>query len=138
MVPAMDAAVPVASITTVGSSAWGQRVRSVQLFGSDTPSAQLHTNPPGLNGRLEMDNWIAAGVSEAKLFRAMTIDNARVMGLDDEIGTIEPGKRANLLLLGADPLKNVKAYDAIETVFLNGRTITRETLSARQAHAARQ
>jgi hypothetical protein len=34
------------------------------LFGSDTPSAQLHTNPPGLNGRLEMDNWIAAGVSE--------------------------------------------------------------------------
>jgi hypothetical protein len=49
------------------------------LFGSDTPSAQLHTNPPGLNGRLEMDNWMAAGVSEAKLFRAMTIDNARVV-----------------------------------------------------------
>lgn len=108
------------------------------LFGSDTPSAQLHTNPPGLNGRLEMDNWIAAGVSEAKLFRAMTIDNARVMRLDDEIGTIEPGKKANLLLLGADPLKNVKAYDAIETVFLHGRPITRETLSARHAPAARK
>jgi imidazolonepropionase-like amidohydrolase len=108
------------------------------LFGSDTPSAELHTNPPGLNGRLEMDNWIAAGVSEAKLFRAMTIDNARVMRLDDEMGTIEPGKKANLLLLGADPLKNVKAYDAIETVFLNGRPITRETLSARHAPAARQ
>ena len=103
------------------------------LFGSDTPSAQLHTNPPGLNGRLEMDNWIAAGVSEAKLFRAMTIDNARVMRLDDEIGTIEPGKKANLLLLGADPLKNVQAYDAIETVFLHGRPMTRETLSARHA-----
>ncbi len=85
-----------------------------------------------------MDNWIAAGVSEAKLFRAMTIDNARVMRLDHEIGTIEPGKKANLLLVGADPLKNVKAYDAIETVFLNGRTITRETLSARQAPAGRQ
>jgi imidazolonepropionase-like amidohydrolase len=108
------------------------------LFGSDTPSAQLHTNPPGLNGRLEMDNWIAAGVSEAKLFRAMTIDNARVMRLDDEIGTIEPGKKANLLLLGADPLKNVKAYDAIETVFLHGRPITRDTLSARHAPAARK
>jgi imidazolonepropionase-like amidohydrolase len=107
------------------------------LFGSDTPIAQLHTNPPGLNGRLEMDNWIAAGVSEAKLFRAMTIENARVMRLDDEIGTIEPGKKANLLLLGADPLKNVKAYDAIETGFLHGRPITRETLSARHAPAAR-
>jgi imidazolonepropionase-like amidohydrolase len=108
------------------------------LFGSDTPSAQLHTNPPGLNGRLEMDNWIAAGVSEAKLFRAMTIDNARVMRLDDEIGTIEPGKKANLLLLGADPLENVTAYDAIDTVFLHGRPITRETLSARHAPAARK
>jgi imidazolonepropionase-like amidohydrolase len=78
-----------------------------------------------------MDNWIAAGVSQAKLFRAMTIDNARVMRLDEEIGTIEPGKKANLLLLGADPLKNVKAYDAIATVFLHGRSITRESLSAR-------
>jgi imidazolonepropionase-like amidohydrolase len=106
------------------------------MFGSDTPSAQLHTNPPGLNGRLEMDNWIAAGVPEAKLLRAMTIDNARVMRLDDEIGTIEPGKKANLLLLGADPLENVKAYDAIETIFLNGRPVTRETLSARHAPAA--
>jgi imidazolonepropionase-like amidohydrolase len=107
------------------------------LFGSDTPSAELHTNPPGLNGRLEMNNWIAARVSNAQLFRAMTIDNARAMGLDDEIGTIEAGKKANLLLLGADPLENVKAYDAIEIVFLNGRPITRETLSARQATAAR-
>ena len=78
------------------------------LFGSDTPSAQLHTNPPGLNGRLEMDNWIAAGVSEAKLFRAMTIDNARIMRLDDEIGTVEPGKKANLLLVSADPLESPK------------------------------
>jgi hypothetical protein len=75
-------------------------------------------------------NWIAADISEAKLFRAMTIDNARVMRLDAEIGTIEPGKKANLLLLGADPLKNVKAYDAIETVFLHGRPLSRTAVFA--------
>jgi hypothetical protein len=103
------------------------------LFGSDTPSDRLHTNPPGLNARQEMDNWIVGGVSEAKLFRAMTIENARVLKLEKEIGTIEPGKKANLLLLGADPLKNVNAYDAIETVFLNGRPIPRRTLSAGHA-----
>jgi len=108
------------------------------VFGSDTPSAELHTNPPGLNGRLEMNNWIAAGVSEAKLFRALTIDNARVMGLEREIGTIEPGKKANLLLLGANPLESVNAYDAIETIFLHGRPIARETLSARHAADIRQ
>jgi imidazolonepropionase-like amidohydrolase len=66
------------------------------------------------------------------------LDNARVMRLDDEIGPVEPGKQANLLLLGADPLKTLQAYDAIETVYLHGRPITRETLSARYAPAARK
>ena len=47
------------------------------LFGSDTPSDLMYTNPPGLNGRLEMNHWIAAGVSTKKLFRALTLDNAR-------------------------------------------------------------
>lgn len=103
------------------------------LFGSDTPSDRIYTNPPGLNGRLEMDNWIEAGVSEETLFRALTIDNARIMGLEDEIGTVETGKTANLLLLGANPLEGVEAYDAIETVFLHGEPIARETLSARNA-----
>ncbi len=103
------------------------------LFGSDTPSGPTYANPPGLNGRLEMNNWIATGVSEEKLFRALTLDNARALGLESEIGTVEPGKAANLLLLGASPLESVEAYDTIETVFLHGRPIARETLSARYA-----
>ena len=101
------------------------------LFGSDSPSDLLYTNPPGLNGRLEMDNWIAAGVSNEKLFRALTIDNARMLRLDDRIGTVEPGKTANLLLLRANPLANVTAFDTIETVVLHGRPISRSKLSAR-------
>ncbi len=103
------------------------------LFGSDTPSDLIYTNPAGMNGRLEMDHWISAGVSEETLFRTMTIENARMLGLDDEIGTVESGKTANLLLLGADPLAGVEAYDTIEIVFLHGRPIARELLSARNA-----
>jgi len=103
------------------------------LFGSDTPSDLIYTNPPGLNGRLEMDNWIAAGVSKEKLLRALTIDNARMLKLHDRIGTVEQGKTANLLLLRADPLRSVEAYDTIETVFLHGRPIPRAELSARKA-----
>jgi imidazolonepropionase-like amidohydrolase len=103
------------------------------LFGSDTPSDSIYTNPAGLNGRVEMDHWIASGVSPDKLFRALTIDNARLFRLDDRIGTVEPGKIAHLLLLGASPLENVKAYDAIETVFLHGRPLRRADLSARAA-----
>ena len=103
------------------------------LFGTDTPSTPTYTNPPGLNGRLEMNNWIAAGVSKAKLFRALTIDNARALRLDKQIGTVEPGKTASLLLLRANPLDSVEAYDTIEIVFLRGRPILRAELSARKA-----
>ena len=103
------------------------------LFGSDTPSDSVYTNPPGLNGRLEMSNWIAAGVSKERLFRALTIDNARMLRLDKQIGTVEPGKTANLLLLRANSLDSVEAYDTIEMVFLHGRPIRRAELSARKA-----
>jgi imidazolonepropionase-like amidohydrolase len=106
------------------------------LFGSDTPSDAIYTNPPGLNGRIEMDHWIAGGVPPGRLFRALTIDNARMFRLDDRIGTVEPGKLANLLLLNASPLESVKAYDAIETVFLHGQPLRRADLSARKARAA--
>jgi imidazolonepropionase-like amidohydrolase len=100
------------------------------LFGTDTPAAPIYTNPPGLNGFYEMRRWIAAGVTTQQLFRAATIDNARVMQLDHDIGTIEKGKRAHLLLLRANPLESVEAYNTIDAVFMGGRLIPRETLSA--------
>jgi imidazolonepropionase-like amidohydrolase len=99
------------------------------LFGTDTPSAPIYTNPPGLNGFYEMRNWIAAGASTKQLFRAITLENARIMRLDRDIGSIEKGKRAHLLLLRANPLDSVEAYNRIETVFLAGKAIPRETLS---------
>jgi imidazolonepropionase-like amidohydrolase len=99
------------------------------VFGSDTPSASTYGNPPGLNGRLEMDYWVDAGVSEEALFRAMTRGNAELFNLDDR-GTIEPGKKAYMLLLRENPLESVAAYDSIVTVFSNGVAIPRSELSA--------
>ncbi|HYL83803.1 MAG TPA: amidohydrolase family protein [Candidatus Angelobacter sp.] len=99
------------------------------LFGSDTPSGDGGIgNPPGLNGRLELSRWAEAGVPLASILRAATLDNAVVFGLSKDLGTIEVGKRANLLLLRADPLQSVAAYDAIDTVFLNGNPLPRASL----------
>ena len=100
------------------------------LFGSDTPSDPTYANPPGLNGRFEMDRWIDAGVTPRQLFSAATADNAAFYGLDEEIGTIMPGKRADLLLLRRNPLEDVVAYDAIDYVILGGVVIERSVLSA--------
>jgi len=46
---------------------------------------------------------------------------------------VEVGKHANLLLLSANPLESVSAFDTIETVLLHGRPILRAELSARRA-----
>jgi imidazolonepropionase-like amidohydrolase len=98
------------------------------IFGSDTPGVDGFGNPPGLNGRLELQNWADAGAPLALILRAATLDNAIALGLSNELGSIEAGKRADLLLLKENPLTNVSAYDSIETIFLNGEPIAREAL----------
>ncbi len=78
---------------------------------------------------MERLNW-GTGRRRAFHFRvccAATADNAAVFGMSDR-GTIEVGKRADLLLLRKDPLKTIAAYDSIEAVFLNGNALPRASL----------
>jgi imidazolonepropionase-like amidohydrolase len=100
------------------------------IFGSDTPGVDGFGNPPGLNGSLELQNWADAGAPLTLILRAATLDNAIAMGLANDLGSIEVGKRADLLLLRRNPLEDISAYDSIETVFLNGEPVERETLGA--------
>jgi imidazolonepropionase-like amidohydrolase len=104
------------------------------LFGTDTPSAPTYANPPGLNGWLEMQRLVAANVTPAQIFQAATWSNARALKLDGEIGTVSVGKRANLLLLRADPTQTVQAYSGIVKIILGGRVLEPATLSADHAH----
>jgi imidazolonepropionase-like amidohydrolase len=98
------------------------------VFGSDTPAGDGFGNPPGLNGRLELQDWADAGAPLPLILRAATLDNAVALGLSREVGSIEVGKRADLLLLRQNPLTTITAYDSIEMIFLNGEPIARETL----------
>jgi imidazolonepropionase-like amidohydrolase len=100
------------------------------LFGSDTPSSPMIGNLPGLNGHLEMQRLVAAEMSLRQLLEAATINNARAFGLIDRIGTIEIGKRANLLLLNRSPLESVEAYDSIRSVWVGGRPLEPASLEA--------
>jgi len=99
------------------------------VFGTDTPSAPTYGNLPGLNGYLEMQQLERAGLSLAQIFRAATINNARMFKLDSQVGTIEAGKVANLVLLKDSPLKSVDAYDSIVTVWVHGQQLSRESLA---------
>ena len=99
------------------------------LFGTDTPSAPTYGNLPGLNGYLEMQQLHEAGLSLEQVFKAATINNAREFKLDSQVGSIEPGKVANLVLLRKSPLQSVDAYDSIVTVWVHGKPISRNSLA---------
>lgn len=100
------------------------------LLASDTPSAPVYSNQPGLNTYQELRAMAEAGVSLDAVLRAGTINNAKQFGLQKDYGTIEVGKHANLLLLDANPLQHVEAWNAINTVVFHGEAIARDTLAA--------
>jgi len=100
------------------------------LFGTDTPSAPTYGNLPGLNGYLEMQQLQKAGLSLEQIFRAATINNARRFKIDSQVGTIEAGKIANLVLLKKSPLESMDAYDSIVTIWVHGKQVSRASLAA--------
>jgi imidazolonepropionase-like amidohydrolase len=103
------------------------------LFSTDTPSAPTYANPPGLNGWLEMHRLIDAGETPAQIFESATLTNAQAMKLDRDIGTVQVGKRADLLLLRQDPTQTIDAYAGIAKVILNGRVLDPSELAANAA-----
>jgi imidazolonepropionase-like amidohydrolase len=103
------------------------------LFGTDTPSAPTYANPPGLNGWLEMHRLMEAGETPAAIFKSATLTNAQALKLDRDIGTVQVGKRANLLLLRQDPTQTIDAYAGIAKVILNGRVLDPAELAANAA-----
>jgi imidazolonepropionase-like amidohydrolase len=98
------------------------------LLGSDTPSAPTWTDQPGFHTWQEMQHMVRAGLSLPDLLKAATVRNAETFGMKD-VGTVEAGKVANLLLLRADPLASVEAWNSIEDVILHGEVIPRESLA---------
>jgi imidazolonepropionase-like amidohydrolase len=122
----------LAQVTNATSYLATRKAKS--LFGTDTPSSPTYANPPGLNGFVEMQRLVAAGLTPADVFRAATLANAEALRWSAELGTVEAGKRANLLLMREDPTRSVKAYANIVKVIVGGRVLDAGDLAAdRQA-----
>ena len=102
------------------------------LFGTDTPSSPTYGNPPGYNGYLEMLEMKNAGIPLSQILASATIENAKAFKLDHFYGTVEKGKKANILILNRNPLKDITAYNDISQVIIHGKLINRKVLSARE------
>jgi adenine deaminase len=84
---------------------------------------------------MEMHRLIEAGLTPVQVFRAATLANAEALGLGGEVGTVQAGKRANLLLLRENPARTIEAYDEILKVILHGRVLDRSELAACRGEA---
>ena len=76
----------------------------------------------------EMKLLVDAGLSPAEVLRAATIQAARYAGLDLSSGSIAPGKRADLVLLDANPLADIRNTRRIRAVVHRGRLYDRQAL----------
>jgi len=76
---------------------------------------------PGFSLYREMELYVQAGFTPLEAIQAATIVPAGVMGLEKELGTVEVGKRADLIVLGANPLDDIQNIGEVESVITNGR-----------------
>ena len=76
---------------------------------------------PGFALHDELQLMVAAGVSPLHALRSATIEPARELGLAGELGSIGPGKAADLVILDANPLSDIRNTRRIRAVVLNGR-----------------
>jgi imidazolonepropionase-like amidohydrolase len=95
------------------------------LAGTDVPNPCL---APGFSLHDELGELVAAGLSPRAALAAATISPARFLRATDSLGTVSPGKLADLVLLDGDPLIDIGNSRRIRAVFLDGSLFTRAEL----------
>ncbi len=94
-------------------------------------SVQLgaHGQREGLGAHWELWMFGQGGMTPLEALQAATINGARYLGMDKDIGSLEAGKLADLVILNANPLKNLRNSEKIDQVMLNGRLFDTDTMN---------
>ena len=90
----------------------------------------------GAHGQLQdlgapWELWMLAqgGISNHQALKCSTINGAEYLGMDKDIGSVEEGKLADLIILDANPLEDIRHSDSIRYVMLNGRLYDAATMN---------
>jgi imidazolonepropionase-like amidohydrolase len=98
------------------------------VLGTDTGIHPGHTF--GSGEHVELARWVQLGLTPMQAIVAATERPAELMGLQD-MGTLAVGKRADFLVLDANPLENIRNTRQISSVYLDGTKFDRDALLAR-------
>ena len=94
-------------------------------------SVQLgaHGQREGLAAHWELWMFQQGGMTPLEAIRSATLNGAKYIGLDREIGSLEPGKLADLIVLDANPLENVRNTHEVHYTMVNGRLFDAATMN---------
>jgi imidazolonepropionase-like amidohydrolase len=92
------------------------------LSGTDIPNFDL---VPGASLHHELELLVEAGIPPLEVIKIATRNGAQALGIEEEVGTIEPGKQADMIVLSENPLDNISNTKKIEAVINNGHLIDR-------------
>ena len=75
---------------------------------------------PGFGDQREIELLVEAGLQPVEAIKVARLNGARYLGRESEIGTVAPGKRADLVLVKGDPARNIADIAHVETVLKDG------------------
>ena len=87
-----------------------------------------HGELQGLGYHWEMWGYAMGGMTPVEVLRTATIDGARIIGVAEDLGSIEVGKLADFVILDASPLEDIRNTAAIDRVVKDGRLYDGDTL----------
>jgi imidazolonepropionase-like amidohydrolase len=70
-----------------------------------------------------IQSWVEAGVPATDTLRAMTVNAARLLGVDNERGFLKPGMAADIIATSENPAENIQALRKVSFVMKNGTII---------------
>ena len=88
-----------------------------------------HGQQPGIAAHWELWSFVRGGWKPVEALRAGTIEPARSLGMDRDIGSLEAGKLADLIVLDADPSQDIRNSNKISDVMLGGRLYDSRTMN---------
>jgi imidazolonepropionase-like amidohydrolase len=104
------------------------------MAGTDSPMPGVY---PGFALHEELELLVASGLTPPEALRSATLEPARFLGIADKSGSVAVGKRADLLLLDADPTKDIRNTRRIHAVLIDGRLLRSTDLDALLKQAER-